>query len=233
MHKIEISDNVKERVIKRNGRLHAINALTPARTALIVVDMQNYFMADGQLGCCPVAREIVPNVNRLAKSLRSAGGHVVWIQNAAPAETLQSWANLHELYSTQNRDTRMAGLQTGSEGYELWETLDVQVQDSRVEKTRYSAFIRGASDIEKKLRDQNIDTLIITGVATNVCCESTARDAMMLGFRTIMVADANAAPSDAEHNATLATFMLFFGDVQTTQDIVELIEQNQVSLAAE
>ena len=233
MHKIEISDNVKERVIKRHGRLHAINALTPARTALIVVDMQNYFMADGQLGCCPVAREIVPNVNKLAKSLRGAGGHVVWIQNAAPAETLQSWANLHELYSTQNRDTRMAGLQTGSEGYELWETLDVQVQDSRVEKTRYSAFIRGASDIEKKLRDQNIDTLIITGVATNVCCESTARDAMMLGFRTIMVADANAAPSDAEHNATLATFMLFFGDVQTTQDIVELIDKSQVSVAAE
>ena len=233
MHKIEISDNVKERVIKRNGRLHAINALTPARTALIVVDMQNYFMADGQLGCCPVAREIVPNVNRLSKSLRGAGGHVVWIQNAAPAETLQSWANLHELYSTQNRDTRMAGLQTGSEGYELWETLNVQVQDSRVEKTRYSAFIRGASDIEQKLRDRNIDTLIITGVATNVCCESTARDAMMLGFRTIMVADANAALTDAEHNATLATFMLFFGDVQTTQDIVELIEQNQVSLAAE
>ena len=71
MHKIDIPDEVRERVIKRLGRLHVIESLVPAKTALLVVDMQNYFMADGQFGCCPVARDIVPNVNRLAQALRA------------------------------------------------------------------------------------------------------------------------------------------------------------------
>jgi len=233
MHKIDIPDEVRERVIKRLGRLHVIESLVPAKTALLVVDMQNYFMADGQLGCCPVARDIVPNVNRLAQALRAAGGHVVWIQNAAPAETLESWANLHEMYSPENKQRRLEGLTRDSDGYALWESLEVQPQDAHVEKTRYSAFIRGASDVEPLLRDRGVDTVIVTGVATNVCCESTARDAMMLGFRTIMVADANAAPSDAEHNATLVNFMLFFGDVQRTDDVIGKLTENSSTVAAE
>jgi len=233
MHKIDIPDEVRERVIKRLGRLHVIESLVPAKTALLVVDMQNYFMADGQFGCCPVARDIVPNVNRLAQALRAAGGHVVWIQNAAPAETLESWANLHEMYSPENKQRRLEGLTRDSGGYALWESLEVQPQDAHVEKTRYSAFIRGASDVEPLLRDRGVDTVIVTGVATNVCCESTARDAMMLGFRTIMVADANAAPSDAEHNATLVNFMLFFGDVQHTDDVIGKLTENSSTVAAE
>ena len=224
MHKFEIPDHVKQRVIKRQGHLHAIQSLDPSKTALLVVDMQNYFMADGQLGCCPVARDIVPNVNSLAGALRDAGGHVVWIQNATPQESLKSWANLHAMYSDENRATRIESLTTGSDGYALWGALDVKPQDLHVEKTRYSAFIRGASDIEAQLRDRGVDTLIITGVATNVCCESTARDAMMLGFRTMMVADANAAPSDAEHSAALTGFMLFFGDVQFSEEVIEKLK---------
>ena len=90
MHKFEIPDHVKQRVIKRQGHLHAIQSLDPSKTALLVVDMQNYFMADGQLGCCPVARDIVPNVNSLAGALRDAGGHVVWIQNATPTTFTRS-----------------------------------------------------------------------------------------------------------------------------------------------
>jgi ureidoacrylate peracid hydrolase len=233
MHKIHIPDHVKQRVIARQGRLQAIETLDPAKTALLVVDMQNYFMADGELGCCPVARDIVPNVNRLAQTVRDTGGRVVWIQNAAPEETLKSWANLHELYSDENRKTRLEGLTPGSNGHALWGELEVGSEDHHVEKTRYSAFIRGASGIEEQLRNKGIDTVIVTGVATNVCCESTARDAMMLGFRTIMVADANAAPSDAEHNATLASFMLFFGDVQNTEEIIAKLRQAVSSEAAE
>ena len=229
MHKIDIPDQVKEGVINRQGYLHAIEVLEPGKTALLVVDMQNYFMdesqqADGQLGCCPVARDIVPTVNRLAGAMRDAGGHVVWIQNATPLETLKSWANLHAMYSDEKREIRLEGMTRGSNGYALWGDLDVRPEDLRTEKTRYSAFIRGASDIEAQLRDRGVDTVIVTGVATNVCCESTARDAMMLGFRTMMVADANAAPSDAEHNAALATFMSFFGDVQFSEEIIEKLK---------
>ena len=62
--------------------------------------------------------------------------------------------------------------------------------------------------------------LLIAGVATNACCESTARDAMMLNFRVLMVSDACAAASDREHQAALENFYLFFGDVQTTNEVI-------------
>ncbi len=93
--------------------------------------------------------------------------------------------------------------------------------DLTVTKTRYSAFIDGSSDLEARLRERAVDTVLIVGVATNVCCESTARDAMMRDFRTVMVSDANAAISDDEHAASLITFYLYFGDVQTTDQVVE------------
>ena len=83
----------------------------------------------------------------------------------------------------------------------------------------YSAFIAGASDLEARLRAQGIDTVLIAGTLTNVCCESSARDAMMLNFRTVMVTDANAAMTDAEHNASLINFYLSFGDVLGTAEI--------------
>jgi ureidoacrylate peracid hydrolase len=58
---------------------------------------------------------------------------------------------------------------------------------------------------------------------TNVCCEASARDAMMDGFKTVMVSDANAARSDAEHVAALATIVQFFGDVRSTDEVVEIL----------
>ena len=67
---------------------------------------------------------------------------------------------------------------------------------------------------------------IITGTVTNVCCESSARDAMMLNFKTIMVSDANAAFTDDEHNATLASFYTTFGDVMDTDALIECLERN-------
>lgn len=233
MHDVHIPKDVIDRVIARQGRAHTYETLDPATTALLVVDMQNFFMADGELACCPDARDIVPNVNRLAASVRQTGGMVVWIQNAAPQETLESWANLHEMYVPEKRDLRRARLSEGCEGYDLWDRLDMAPGDARVVKTRYSAFIQGSSDIEALLRGNGIKTVIVTGVATNVCCESTARDAMMRGFRALMVSDANAAPTDAEHNASLATFLLFFGDVQSTDEVIGRLEMGAGRAAAE
>ncbi len=110
-------------------------------------------------------------------------------------------------------------MQREHHGFQLWDSLDVREGDARVVKRRYSAFVQGSSDIETVLRDRGIDTLTIAGVATNVCCESTARDAMMLNYRTLMVSDACAAATDAEHAAALGNFYLFFGDVQTTEEV--------------
>jgi ureidoacrylate peracid hydrolase len=104
--------------------------------------------------------------------------------------------------------------------------LDVQADDLLVQKTRFSAFIQGASNLEALLRSRGIDTVIITGTVTNICCESTARDAMMRNFRTIMVTDANAAENDELHNASLIAFYLKFGDIMPTDMIIGSLNAN-------
>jgi ureidoacrylate peracid hydrolase len=90
-----------------------------------------------------------------------------------------------------------------------------------VVKKRFSAFIHGSSELDAHLKRLGIDTLLIAGTTTNVCCESTARDAMMLNYKVVMVHDALAAYTDAEHNATLSTFYMIFGDVQSVDDVAQ------------
>jgi ureidoacrylate peracid hydrolase len=86
--------------------------------------------------------------------------------------------------------------------------------------------------LEAVLRARGIDTVIITGTVTNVCCESTARDAMMRNFKTIMVTDANAATSDELHNASLSAFYLKFGDIMPTDMVVSSLTANAARAAA-
>ena len=224
MHKFEMPKDYVERVTSRQGRAHTCESFEPGKTALVVVDMQNYFMHESQQSACPMAQKVVDNVNRLAAATREARGKVVWIQNMTPEESRASWNMLQERYLAQYRDRRMDSMKPDAFGFQLWSTLDVKPDDIRVTKRRYSAFIQGSSDIEIKLKDNNIDTVMITGVATNVCCESTARDAMMRNYRTLMVADCCAAATDEEHAATLGNFYLFFGDVQTTDEIIARLE---------
>ena len=184
--------------------------------------MQNAFLKDEVAFVpIPVGRKIVPNINRLADALRHAGGLVVWIQTPVDEETARGWSCFHEGRLTPARsDQRLASLRPGTEGHELWEGLDVRSQDAIVRKTRYSAFIQGSSDLEDLLRERSIDRVIVTGAASNVCCLSTAQDAMMRNFRTIMVWDANAAPCDEAHLEALVNFYLYYGDVMTIEEVI-------------
>ena len=75
------------------------------------------------------------------------------------------------------------------------------------------------------LHSRGIDTVLVAGTATNVCCESTARDAMMLNFKTIMVSDALAARSDELHAASLTAFYSKFGDVQTAAEVLQSLDR--------
>jgi ureidoacrylate peracid hydrolase len=167
---------------------------------------------------------VVPNVNRLAEAVRAAGGIVVWIQNLAPWQSLDSWSAARERLTPDKQDQRWSSMQRDAFGFELWPELDVRDDDQRVIKRRYSAFIQGSSDIENVLQDNGVETIIVAGVATNVCCESTARDAMMLNFRTLMVSDGCATTTDGEHAATLGNFYLNFGDVQATEELIARLE---------
>jgi ureidoacrylate peracid hydrolase len=227
MHQLSIPQAVVDRVIARRGREHVHDNLDPAKTALIVVDMQNAFMLPGVAhALCPMAEKIVPNINRLAGAVRATGGTVVWIKTTFRDDALQTWSTYFEMVTPQQGAKRMAALAAGSKGHELWPTLDVQADDLIIEKNRFSAFIQGSSNLADVLRSRGLDTTLITGTVTNVCCESTARDAMMLNFKTIMVTDGNAAVTDEEHNASLIAFYLTFGDIMSTDMLIACLERN-------
>ncbi|HLI20289.1 MAG TPA: isochorismatase family protein, partial [Stellaceae bacterium] len=96
MHKIEIPQFIIDRVMKARGRLHAFERLAGPSTALLVVDLQNAFMLPPYSTEVPVAREIVPNVNRLAAATSGAGGCVVWIQMTQTEHDKKSWSVLYD-----------------------------------------------------------------------------------------------------------------------------------------
>jgi len=234
MHQFKLPDWAIKRVTQRRGKAHAFDNLDPRKTALLVVDLQNGFMMDG-VSPLPVAtaREIVPDVNRLTRAVRAAGGLVVWIQMAFTEESRDSWSVLNRDLSTpESCEKRAASLRVGSHGYELWSDLEVQPEDAKVQKTRFSAFAKDSSDIEALLRRRGIDTVIVTGTVTSVCCDSTARDAMMHNFKSIMISDGNAARTDDEHTGALVNFYLVFGDVMTTDEAIGCVERNAAAKAA-
>ncbi len=234
MHKIDIPRYMVERVKMLRGKEHCFEDFDPARTALLVVDMQNAYMMPGVAhALCEPAHEIVPNINRLARAVRAAGGQVVWVQAVYEEETLKSWSVTYEMAGADGTRRRAAALARGSKGYELWPGLEALPQDLHIEKKRFSAFIEGASNLEAVLRARGIEWLLVAGTVTNVCCESTARDAMMRNFRVIMVTDANAAFTDEEHNAALTSFYLVFGDIMPTDMVIERLGRNRRSAAAE
>jgi ureidoacrylate peracid hydrolase len=232
MHEMSIPAELVERVTARAGRPHPFDVIEPAKTAFVVVDMQNYFMKPGFQGEVPMARRIVPNVNRLAAAVRELGGHVVWVKNATN-DTRESWSVFHDwLQTPERRDRRYATMDTGHEGHALWSELDVRPEDAQIVKTRFSAFIHGSSELAAYLRGRGIDTLLIGGTATNICCESSARDAMMLNFKVVMVHDVLATYTDEEHNATLRTFYSIFGDVQTADEAIAAMKRGLGQAAA-
>jgi ureidoacrylate peracid hydrolase len=184
-------------------------------------------MAPGAIAEIGTAREIVPNVNRISAALREAGGLVVYIQNTFDDEAVRTWSTFFDHFCSPARRQKMIDAFTpGAFGHEVWPGLEVLPQDLKVWKRRFGAFAPGASDLHAILQDRGIDTLIITGTATQVCCESTARDAMMLNYKVFFVADGNATFNDDDHNSTLSAMAHAFCDVVDTGTVVGLIEKS-------
>src|SRR5215472_3523627 len=168
--------HIVDRVVKKRGRVHAFDALDPATSALIAIDLQNAFMLPGVAHTlCEMAPRIVPNINQLAQALRRAGGTVVWVRTKATPETRNDWSTYYDLLSPQAGQRRLDALSEGAIGYDFWAELKIAPEDLIVTKTRYSAFIQGASDLDAQLARRGVNTVLVTGCVTNVCCESTAR----------------------------------------------------------
>jgi len=220
MHKYAISDSIRQRALRRQGRAFGLDVIDAARAALVVIDMQNHFVAEGFPSEIPVARAIVPNINRMSTAVRAAGGTVVWIQTTAVG-ALELWGNRHKFgLSPDVAAKRLASLAEDAEGYKIYPLLEVRPDDLRVKKIKFSALNQGSCDLDAVLRKRGVDILLVAGAATNVCCDSTARDAVMLNYRVAMISDANATWTDDEHAAALNTFRAIFGDVMTTDEAI-------------
>ena len=220
MHQIDLPDWA----VERGRHMNSFSRIDPARTALLVIDMQKAFMLPGEVFGNEHACDILPNVNRLARAMRDAGGHVIWTRQTATRVPPYAYPEWH--YDANDPYVRRAleSLSDGDPRHGLHDAADVAPGDVVMNKYRYSAFIRDSSDIESRLAALGADMLIITGTLTNVCCESSARDAYMLGYRVLFASDANAARTDVEHNAALLNVRLNFADVKSTDELIAVIE---------
>jgi nicotinamidase-related amidase len=229
---MEFPQWVVDRVVARQGCLHPYDRFNAARTAFVVVDLQNYYTQPGYLGECAPARATFPAVNRLARAMREAGGHVIWVQTSSDGAD-DFWSHHHAYMLTPERSARrLRELASTHPGFQLAPGLEVAPDDVRVTKRCYSALVPGSSPLDAVLRERGVTHVLIGGTVTNVCCESTARDAMMMDYATVMVHDALSAVTPQEHEQSLQNWLLFFGDVLGTQEIAERLQAAPRAVAA-
>jgi len=172
----------------------------PGKAALLVIDMQRYFTS--------VAQPIVNNVISIVECFRPNKGKILFTRHGhrepkTDGGMLGRWWGDLILY--------------GSAEWELIDGLPLQSSDSIIDKNRYSAFL--GTELDSLLQDTGIEDLIITGVLTNCCCETTARDAFMRDYRVFFVADATAAPTEELHLASLKNLAYGFAYIVTTRDL--------------
>ena len=214
LHDWRIEPREYARLEERRGRRHAYEATDPRRTALVVVDLVPFFVEE-----LPYVRGILPQVERLATAVRRTGGVVAWVVPAvAPPSpgAVEFWGpRVAARYGASGGE--------GPPRSRLWSGFQVDDGDLVVEKSASSAFFPGRCELHGLLQERGVDTVVVVGAVTNVCCESTVRDAATLEYRVVMVADANAAVNDTAHNATLTTVYRSFGDVRTTDEVVDLL----------
>lgn len=224
MHKVKLEDDIVQIALQRRGRLRLFEEIDPARTAHLVIDMQTGFMTPGAPAEIAPAAEIIPNINRISAACRKAGALNVFIQNSISEESKESWSNWFDAFWTADKRKGMySTFMVGQPGHALHPDIDVEPDDMRINKFRFGAFVDGSSDLHERLRARGIDTVVITGCATNICCESTARDAMMMNYKVLFVSDGTATHTDFEHNNTLNNMMLTFADVVSTDEVVGLL----------
>jgi nicotinamidase-related amidase len=217
MHPYGMPGYVIDRIMEKRGRLVVFDRFEPAKTALLAIDMQRFYVGE-----IPSVVAIIPNINRIAARLRELGGLVVWLGMTAGEGGASRWHIYHDNFFTPAKGANHRDqLSPGHPGHEFHPDLDIRPGDPIVYKSRFSAFVQGASNILDVLRARGIENLIVTGTATNMCCESNARDAMMLDYRVVMVSDANGARYDDDHLAGLTSFYQSFGDVRTTNEVID------------
>jgi nicotinamidase-related amidase len=215
IHPSGIKQSIVDKVVKRRGRLHAFPTLDPAKTALVVVDLDTGTVTrvDDEI------KVFVPRINNLARTLRAAGGTVAWVTTPIGKASKRFQAiygdELAAMYEAEG--TKDGKAQT------IWHELKTHVDDIHATKQGASAFFPGKCDLHEQLQARGIESILIVGAVTNVCCEASARDASELEYEVTLVSDCMWGHKDGQHEATLATFYRNYGDVRPSTEIPKLM----------
>jgi ureidoacrylate peracid hydrolase len=212
-------------------------AVDPATTAVVVVDMQNAYATEGgyvDLAGFEIAGSagVIGRIVQVLETARGAGMPVVFLQNGWDSEYVEAggpgspnWHKSNALKTMRARPELQGKLLArGGWDYELVDALQPQPGDIRVHKTRYSAFFN--SQLDSVLRSRGVRTIVFVGIATNVCVESTLRDAFHLEYFSVMLEDAthHLGPEFVQQ-AAVYNIEKFFGWVSTVADFCGSVGQ--------
>ena len=191
--------------------------ITTKNTALIVVDMQNIWVHPRGARYLPMSEDIVPKIQELLEFCRPRQVPVIYLHTTKRKDLADAGIFADVKPQTQDADDGWSNFE-GSPGAELYEPVKPAAGDIMVKKFRYSGFY--GTQLENLLRALRRDTIAITGVATNVCCDSTARDGAMRDFKVLFLSDCNASFSQEEQDATLRNFDKHFGVVMDSKKLM-------------
>jgi len=194
--------------------------IVPSRTALVNVDMQNCFVENSPVAA-PGGVEVLERINRLASQCRKAGILVIHACHVLRPDGSNAGILL------EIPPVREGMINRGSTSAAFHKDLVIDERDIILEKPRFGAF--HGTDLELLLRSRGIDTIIVTGISTSVCCETTAREAAVRDFHVLFVDDATATfgigdlSPEAVQKATCATIGFIFGKVVTVDELMRAI----------
>jgi nicotinamidase-related amidase len=196
--------------------------ITKKNTAVIVVDMQNIWVHPRGTRYLPMSEDIVPKIQHLLQFCRANQMPVIYLHTTKRKDLADVGIFADIKPQTHDADDVWSNFE-GSPGAELYEPVKPAEGDILVKKFRYSGFY--GTQLENLLRALGRDTIAITGVATNVCCDSTARDGAMRDFKVLFLSDCNASFSQEEQDATLRNFDKHFGVVMDSKALMTKLKE--------
>lgn len=209
--------------------------IIPEKTALINIDLQNVFV-EGYEFSASNGIEVVEQLNKLSRVARMSGIMVIHTINELRSDGSNRGvaAEVVTSYLQSIRSNRMGGITEGTDPAKLHKKLVVEEGDILLKKPRYGAFT--GTDLDLILRSNNIDSVIIGGIATNVCCDTTAREANMRDYKVFFLSDGTGnnamqgLSAEQIKDATLASVRLAFGQVLTVEECIEKMTEGSHSL---
>lgn len=207
-----------EAYLKGLGRPENLFHLKASNAVFVAVDMQNFVCNPEPGRTLPEIEKVMERINLLADLCHSKNIPVIWLRQCFTQKPGGNDVGLYRLFHKQPLDD---GMFDQGEATEIHPEMHLDPdRDFVVEKTRYSAFAPGSSCLESLLSGLGRMQLILGGAATNVCVESTARDAMQHGYQVTVLEDATTAFDKLVHAISLLNIKLFFGDTRYVDNVI-------------